>query len=113
MITTLLVAATLYASPVPVTPLAEQRYCGEPVRLKDGKIRRRRDVLDAFKKAHPCPSSGSVRGACKGWIMDHVIPLACGGCDSVSNLQWLPEEAWRKKSRWERTPGVYCGRMPQ
>lgn len=29
-------------------------------------------------------------GPCPGWYLDHVVPLDNGGCDAVSNLQWLP-----------------------
>jgi 5-methylcytosine-specific restriction endonuclease McrA len=51
------------------------------------------------------------RGACPGWEVDHVIPLACGGCDAVANMQWLPSGAKSTssplaKDRWERR--VYC-----
>lgn len=87
-------------------PLSETRYCGEPERLKDGSIRRRADVLTAFKRIHPCPSTGSTIGPCKGWNLDHVIPLGCGGEDSVSNLQWLPEPMWKEKTKFERK--IYC-----
>lgn len=97
-------------NPLPY-PLQETRYCGAPVRLADGSIRRRADVLYAFRKAHPCPVTGQTDGACTGWSIDHVIPLACGGCDSVSNLQWLPNELKSvagkfPKDRWERK--IYC-----
>lgn len=88
-------------------PLEETRYCGEPARMADGSIRRRADVIRAFKKTHPCPVTGAATGACPGWAVDHVIPLAVGGCDSVSNLQWLPNEiksapGATPKDRWER-----------
>ena len=67
----------------------ESRYCGPPIRDSKGQIVRRTDVLTAFQKAHPCPVNGATAGACPGWAKDHVIPLACGGCDAVYNLQWL------------------------
>jgi hypothetical protein len=43
--------------------------------------------------------------------MDHTIPLACGGCDAVVNLSWLPTAiksggSPQNKDRWERR--VYC-----
>ena len=90
-----------------VDALTEQRVCGEPVRNADGTIRRRADVLYAFQKAHPCPSTGLRTGACANWSKDHIIPLACGGCDSVNNLQWLPlpiksAAGTYPKDRWER-----------
>ncbi len=70
---------------------AETRYCGEPRRDAAGDIYRSTKVRTAFQKAHPCPATCQPAGACPGWQVDHVIPLACGGCDAVSNLQWLPE----------------------
>lgn len=53
------------------------------------------------------PATGQHTGPCKGWAIDHVIPLAVGGCDAVSNLQWLPVEIKSCagtvcKDRWER-----------
>jgi transposase len=30
------------------------------------------------------------------------VPLACGGADAPSNLQWLSKDAWVAKSRVER-----------
>lgn len=70
--------------------LIETRYCGAPVRNADGTIRRRAAVLAAFQRIHPCPSTGLTKGACPGWQMNHDRPLACGGCDAVSNLSWIP-----------------------
>lgn len=92
-------------------PLVETRQCGEPPRTAAGDIKRRGDVLRAFEAAHPCPVTGQPGvkpGTCPGWYRDHVIPLACGGCDAVSNLQWLPLDQWRNKSLWERR--VYGGK---
>ena len=91
----------------------ETRYYSTPSKPEA----RRGSVLSAFKRAHPCPASGARAGPCPGWILDHVIPLACGGGDAVLNLQWLPTAIWREKSRWERkiyrrrgdAPTAYCG----
>lgn len=68
-------------------------------------------MLRAFRKLYPCPATGKTQGACDGWAIDHVIPLACGGCDAVSNLTWLPTAikscaGTTCKDRWERN--VYC-----
>ena len=87
--------------------LKETRICGEPRRAADGSIYRSSTVVSAFKRIHPCPSTGLASGACPGWNVDHVIPLASLGCDHVSNLQWLPVELKRCpgelcKDRWER-----------
>lgn len=80
---------------------ADLRYCGTPARAANGDILRRADVLREFERLHPRPNDG------RRWYRDHVIPLACGGCDSIENLQWLPEDQWRAKSKWERV--VYGG----
>jgi hypothetical protein len=71
-------------------PLIDERYVNEIKRDAKGQILRRADVLVAFKKIHPCPSTGKTTGSCKGWQMNHVVPLACGGIDAVSNLSWQP-----------------------
>ncbi len=60
-----------------------------------------------FRKIHECPSTGRNTGACPGWQVDHVIPLASCGCDIVENLQWLKTEIKTCagslcKDRWER-----------
>lgn len=87
--------------------LDETRCCVTPARLADGSIKRRADVLVAFKRLHPCPATGLTTGACPNWSIDHVIPLACGGVDEVQNLQWLPlpiksAAGTYPKDRWER-----------
>jgi hypothetical protein len=103
-------------APAAAGPLDETRYCTvTPHRDKDGSISRRADVLRAFKRHHPCPSTGKTSGPCPGFAIDHVIPLANGGCDSVHNLQWLPHELKSCprvcKDRWERD--VYKPRNPE
>lgn len=106
----LAVAALAQAPAARHDALTEIRYCGPPARDADGKIKRSHAVLAAFEKAHPCPAAGAGY-SCPGWAMDHVIPLACGGCDAVWNLQWLPDEikncaGTKCKDRFERK--IYC-----
>lgn len=82
--------------------LVETRYCGKTER--DAK------VVAAFRRIHACPATGLTTGACPDWQVDHVIPRDNGGCDVVSNMQWLP--VWLKtcaghcKDRFERK--IYC-----
>lgn len=102
-----LLAACLLPLAVAAAPLADIRYCGAPVRDADGSIHRSTAVINAFKRLHPCPATGVTTGACPGWAIDHVIPLASCGCDAVYNMQWLPnsiKSAAGKdaKDRWER-----------
>ena len=88
-------------------PLQETRYVSEIKRDTNGKIIRRADVVAAFKRIHPCPSTGKTYGACRGWQIDHPVPLACFGIDAVSNMQWIPtvvKTGWQDwmKDRYER-----------
>lgn len=87
--------------------LTETRYCGEPSRHANGSIKRNRSVVLAFESLYPLPP-GYDRSK---WQIDHVIPLAVGGCDAVHNMQWLPESIKTCpsddcKDRWERD-GIY------
>jgi hypothetical protein len=55
-----------------------------------------------FKRLQPCPATSQVRGACPGWIVDHVEPLCAGGADAPSNMQWQTVEQAKAKDRGER-----------
>ena len=93
---------------------ADTRICGEPLRNADGVIIRSTKVLTTFQSIHPCPVTGFTTGKCPGWSKDHVIPLVCGGCDSVENLQWMKNTikscaGTECKDRWEQK--VYCRPM--
>ena len=85
----------------------DPRYCGEPTRDAKGKINRSQTVLRHFVKVFPCPANLREATSCPGWAIDHTIPLADGGCDSIANLTWLPKEikscsSTTCKDRWER-----------
>ena len=56
----------------------------------------------AFKKDHPCPSTGKTKGACPGYVIDHITPLCAGGADTPANMQWQSKEAAKLKDREER-----------
>lgn len=58
-------------------------------------------VLRQFQLENPCPSTGSTRGSCPGWIKDHRWPLCAGGADSLWNLQWQTVEQAKEKDRHE------------
>jgi len=99
----LILSTAAHADPA----LEETRYVSKVVRNSDGSIHRRADVVAAFKRIHPCPSTGRTSGACPGWAVDHVLPLSNGYCDCVSNLQWMPNvlksgKGYYPKDRWER-----------
>ena len=87
---------------------ADLRYCGEPARDASGRIKRSQAMLRAFVREFPCPVTlASDLSTCPGWQIDHVIPLASGGCDMPENMQWLPVQiktcpGLACKDRWER-----------
>jgi hypothetical protein len=39
-----------------------------------GSDERSTAAKNAFKRAHPCPSTGRSSGSCPGYVIDHVIP---------------------------------------
>lgn len=63
---------------------------------------RSRAVAGEFQRKHPCPSTGLTSGPCPGYWKDHIVPLACGGPDAVSNMQWQTVRDARVKDAWER-----------
>jgi hypothetical protein len=57
-----------------------------------------------FMKAHPCPG-GPDKGStkhCRGFVVDHVVPLCAGGPDRPANMQWQTIAAGKAKDRVER-----------
>jgi hypothetical protein len=62
-----------------------------------------------FKRENPCPSGGGS-GGCSGYQIDHRQPLAAGGVDHKSNMQWLSVDDHKAKTKYERHTCTYgCG----
>jgi len=60
----------------------------------------------AFRKLHPCPATGHVRGACRGWVVDHKTPLCLQplyprSLDTPENMQWMEKRAALEKDKQE------------
>jgi hypothetical protein len=72
----------------------------------DGRIHRSETAKNRFKHEHPCPTNGHKSGPCPGYVIDHVKPLACGGADDPSNMQWQTIEEGKAKDKWELK--YYC-----
>ena len=68
----------------------------------EAKIPRSSSAKAEFKRQHPCPSTGKPRGACPGYIIDHVIPLCAGGQDRPDNMQWQTVADAKAKDKIER-----------
>jgi hypothetical protein len=63
-----------------------------------GQLSRSASEVRAFRAANPCPITGQIRGPCKGFEVDHAIPLCAGGPDHRSNMAWLSLEDHRFKT---------------
>ncbi len=72
-----------------------------PLRDCHGKIQRSTAQVAAFKRLHPCPSNGKTRGACPGYIVDHIKALCVCGKDRLSNMQWQTLAESRLKDKTE------------
>jgi hypothetical protein len=71
-------------------------------RTKNGKIKRSQTAKKDFEATHTCPSTGKTSGHCPGYVIDHVKPLASGGADAPSNMQWQTVAEGKAKDKWER-----------
>ncbi len=65
-------------------------------------VKRSQSVKADFQRQHPCPANGNARGACPGYVKDHIKALDCGGADAVHNLQWQTIAEGKAKDKWER-----------
>jgi hypothetical protein len=55
-----------------------------------------------FRLANPCPATGLTQGACKGYVIDRVIPRVCGGEENPANMRWQTLAEAKDKDRWEK-----------
>lgn len=93
--------------PRPIDPRCAYGSAAEIPRDAKGRIERSPGALATFRRANACPATGKTFGACDGWAIDHVVPLAVGGVDAPINMQWLPVQIKSapgeySKDRWER-----------
>lgn len=61
--------------------------------------------IRAFKAANTCPATGRIEVKCKGYVVDHRIPLCGGGEDTPNNMQWQKRKVSFDKDVAER---AYC-----
>jgi hypothetical protein len=67
-----------------------------PPRNSNGRIHRSQTARRDFEA-----QTGFPHGR-PGYVIDHVIPLACGGADAPSNMQWQTIADGKAKDRTER-----------
>ena len=65
-------------------------------RDKNGRIKRSATARNDFMR-----QTGYPRGR-KGYVVDHIVPLECGGADVPSNMQWQTVQEAKIKDRTER-----------
>ena len=54
-----------------------------------------------FKREHPCPATRARSGACGGYVIDHIMPLACGGADTPGNMQGQTIAEAKATDKWK------------
>lgn len=67
----------------------------------EAKKNRSYHAIKQFKIENPFPANGKYNGRCDGYVINHVVPLACGGLDSPKNMQWQTLQASKLKDKWE------------
>lgn len=68
----------------------------------EARIKRSQSAKIEFKQQQPCPATGATKGPCKGYVIDHIKALACGGLDVPVNMQWQTVKDGKAKDKWER-----------
>jgi hypothetical protein len=70
-------------------------------------IVRHKSAKEQFVKLQACPATGLHKLPCKGYVIDHIKALACGGKDAPANMQWQTIAEGKAKDKWERKE---CGK---
>jgi hypothetical protein len=84
------------------SPKSSPSASAAPRRTANGRMVRSATAKREFQVAHPYPATGKTSGPGRNFVVDHVIPIACGGADAPSNMQWQTVAAAKEKDRWER-----------
>lgn len=96
-------AAPVFTAPgIALDDRMDYRYGIGINRNPDGTIHRSAAVISAFRKTHPCPSTGFTTGACPGWAINHNCPIACGCVDAVWNMSWMRNDVKKIVDGYER-----------
>src|SRR5258708_6503723 len=89
--------STHHPSP-PAAPTSGTRKhkCATCARDEHGKIKRDPKARAAFLRQTGCPHGRP------GYVVDHIVPLECGGADAPSNMQWQTITEARAKDKTEK-----------
>lgn len=91
-----LIAALCLAAFLAPTPVDAAQRKRQPQASQTTKHKRSAAAKRAFMR-----QSGYPHGR-PGYVVDHIIPLACGGADAPYNMQWQTIAEAKAKDRWER-----------
>ena len=83
----------------PRVPSSRMRIFSSAGSLRRVTCRVRRIKRSSAAKEEFMRQSGYPHGR-KGYVVDHIVPLACGGADDPSNMPWQTEA--KAKAKWER-----------
>jgi hypothetical protein len=75
---------------------ATKTKCQTCPRDRHGRIIRSESAKHAFMR-----QTGYPHGR-PGFVVDHVVPLACGGSDTPQNMAWQSVADAKAKDKWER-----------
>jgi hypothetical protein len=70
--------------------------CTTCARDAHGRIKRSETAKETFMRQTGFPKGRS------GYVVDHIIPLACGGPDVPTNMQWQTKAQAKVKDAYER-----------
>lgn len=79
---------------VPAAKMPEGVTAGPVVMCRDAGVKQQFDKEQEAKGIHK---------AGKGYIVDHICALQCGGKDITANMQYQTKEESKDKDRWEGT----------
>ena len=89
-------ATSTPAKPAAANKPATRRAATPVPRDAKGRIKRNNQARHAFMVR-----TGYPHGR-QGYVVDHIVPLACGGADAASNMQWQPVAEAKAKDKVER-----------
>jgi len=75
---------------------SHRMHTARPSTRSHGRVKRSESARREFMR-----ETGYPHGR-PGYIIDHVVPLACGGADSPSNMQWQTVADAKAKDKVER-----------
>jgi hypothetical protein len=78
------------------TKTTRSRSTSTAPRAANGRIERSAAAKHQFEVQTGYPHGRA------GYVVDHIVPLACGGADAPSNMQWQTVAEAKAKDRTER-----------